>query len=93
LTFEAVSGAFVVWALMLVMGIVGFAAELIYAHASNKETKEKNGTRTGRTRMLHIEYTDDCRLDDLFELIEKYKELEMIRIVNSNLYVNLNGVK
>jgi hypothetical protein len=88
LTFEAVSGAFVVWALMLVMGIVGFAAELIYAHASNKETKEKNGTRTGRTRMLHIEYTDDYddKLDALLEMIKKCTELEVIRIVDSNLF-------
>ncbi len=82
LTFKAVSGAFGVWALMLVMSIVGFAAELIYAHACNKRRSEEDSARTGRTRVLHIEYTDDGRLDAFFELIEKYTELEMIRLVD-----------
>jgi hypothetical protein len=88
LNFEAVSGAFGVWAMMLAMSVGGFAAELIYANVSQKTIKSNGKTRTkkgqGTKRLILIEYTEntDARLDAFFEMMDELKGLEVIRILD-----------
>lgn len=85
LNFPSVSGAFGVWALMLVAAFIGFAAEQLLVKC-NPESTDHDDTKVveSKPHSLHIEGSvDEHDLDDFYIMLQIYMNVKVIRSVDN----------
>jgi uncharacterized membrane protein len=87
LNFPSMSGAFGIWALMLVTALMSFAAELLFMKCKSKleSTGQDDEVKAeSMPHLLHIEGTvDEHNLEDFYKMLHIYMNVKVIRGVDN----------